>query len=86
LSIYLLTDFHVICRTQEFDAPHGKSPVHSAEECFSKKIENHKHRMAIYTMNYNFCWINQTLRVTPAMKAKLTYHVWSLEEIVGLLS
>jgi hypothetical protein len=52
---------------------------------FSKKIENHKHMMAIYTMNYNFCRIHQTLRVTPAMEAGITDHVWSLDEIVGLL-
>jgi hypothetical protein len=36
---------------------------------FSKKIENHKHMIAIYSMNYNFCRIHQTLRVTPAMQA-----------------
>jgi IS1 family transposase len=53
---------------------------------FSKKIENHKHMMAIYAMNYNFCRIHQTLRVTPAMEAGITDHVWNLEEIAGLLS
>jgi len=34
---------------------------------------------------YNFCRIHQTLRVTPAMEAGLADHVWSLEELVGLL-
>jgi hypothetical protein len=29
--------------------------------------------------------VHQTLRVTPAMEAGLTNHVWSLEELVGLL-
>ncbi len=51
---------------------------------FSKKIENHKHMMAIYAMNYNFCRIHQTLRVTPAMEAGLTDHVWDLMELVAL--
>jgi len=51
---------------------------------FSKKIENHKHMMAIYAMNYNFCRIHQTLRVTPAMESGITDHVWSLEEITNL--
>jgi hypothetical protein len=51
---------------------------------FSKKIENHKHMMAIYTMHYNFCRIHQTLRVTPAMEAGIANHVWTLEEIAGL--
>jgi hypothetical protein len=41
---------------------------------------------AIYTMNYNFCRIHQTLRVTPAMEAGVSDHVWSLEEIVNLLA
>jgi hypothetical protein len=53
---------------------------------FSKKIENHKHMMAIFTMNYNFCRIHQTLRVTPAMESGVSDHVWSLEEIVNLLT
>jgi IS1 family transposase len=52
---------------------------------FSKKIENHKHMMAIYTMNYNFCRIHQTLRVTPAMEAGISDHVWTLEEIADLI-
>ena len=41
--------------------------------------------MAIYTMNYNFCRIHQTSRVTPAMESGISDRVWSLEEIVGLL-
>ncbi|HZM02167.1 MAG TPA: IS1 family transposase [Candidatus Saccharimonadales bacterium] len=53
---------------------------------FSKKIENHKHMLAIYFMHYNFCRIHTTLRVTPAMEAGLTDHVWTLGEIVGLLT
>jgi len=52
---------------------------------FSKKIENHKHMIAIYAMHYNFCRIHQTLRVTPAMEASITDHVWSLEEIANLI-
>jgi hypothetical protein len=34
---------------------------------------------------YNFCRVHQTLRVTPAMEAGLSDHIWSLEELVGLL-
>jgi hypothetical protein len=36
-------------------------------------------------MNYNFARIYQTLRVTPAMKAGIPNHVWTLEEIVGFV-
>ncbi|NOS72343.1 MAG: IS1 family transposase [Verrucomicrobia bacterium] len=52
---------------------------------FSKKLENHKHAAAIHFMNYNFCRVHQTLRVTPAMEAGLTDHVWTLAEVVALI-
>jgi IS1 family transposase len=52
---------------------------------FSKKVENHAAAVALHYMHYNFARIHKTLRVTPAMEAGLTDHVWSLEEIVGLL-
>jgi IS1 family transposase len=51
---------------------------------FPKKIENHIHAVALYFMYYNFCRIHQTLRVTPAMAAGVTEHVWDLLEIVNL--
>ncbi len=53
---------------------------------FSKKLENHEHALALYFMYYNFARIHQTLRVTPAMEAGIAMKVWSLEDIVGLLS
>jgi hypothetical protein len=37
-------------------------------------------------MYYNFGRIHQTVRVTPAMEAGVANHVWSVEEIVGLLA
>lgn len=52
---------------------------------FSKKIENHIHAIAPYAFHYNFCKIHKTLRVTPAMEAGITDHVWEIEEIVALL-
>jgi len=52
---------------------------------FSKKVENHAHAVALYFVHYNFARIHGTLRTTPAMAAGLSDHVWSLEEIVGLL-
>ena len=36
-------------------------------------------------MHYNFARIHQTLRVTPAMEAGVSDHVWEISEIVGLL-
>lgn len=52
---------------------------------FSKKVENLEAAVALHFMWYNFGRVHQTLRVTPAMQAGVTDHVWSLEEIVGLL-
>lgn len=52
---------------------------------FSKKIENQAHAVALHFMHYNFCRIHQTLRVTPAMEAGLADHVWSLDELIGLI-
>ena len=51
---------------------------------FSKKFENHAHMVALHFMHYNFARIHKTLRITPAMAAGLTDHIWSLEEITAL--
>jgi hypothetical protein len=37
-------------------------------------------------MHHNFARIHTTLRVTPAMEAGVSDHVWSLQEIVELLN
>lgn len=52
---------------------------------FSKKIENHAHAVALHFMYYNSGRIHKTLRVTPAMAAGVSDHVWSLEEIAALV-
>jgi IS1 family transposase/lambda repressor-like predicted transcriptional regulator len=51
---------------------------------FSKKVENLEHAVSLHFMHYNFARIHKTLRVTPAMEAGLTDHVWTLEEIAAL--
>ena len=52
---------------------------------FSKKLENHGHAVALYFMHYNYCRVHKTLRVTPAMEAGLTNHVWDIEELISLI-
>jgi IS1 family transposase len=52
---------------------------------FSKKVENLEAAVALHFMYYNFARIHKTLRVTPAMEAGISDHVWTLEEIAGLL-
>jgi IS1 family transposase len=51
---------------------------------FSKKLENHCYAVALHFVYYNFAKIHKTLRVTPAMEAKLTKKPMTLEEIVLL--
>ena len=59
---------------------------------FSKKAENHAHAFAIHMMHYNFCRAHGTLtkaangvKTTPAMACGLTDHVWTVEEVLGLM-
>ena len=52
---------------------------------FSKKIENLEAAVALHFMYYNFVRIHKTLKVTPAMEAGVTDHLWSIEDIVKLL-
>lgn len=52
---------------------------------FSKKVDNHRHMVALHYMYYNFCRVHQTLRVTPAMEAGISDRVWKIEELIALL-
>lgn len=49
---------------------------------FSKKLENLKAAIALHFAYYNFCRIHSSLRITPAMKAGITDHVWNLQELL----
>lgn len=50
---------------------------------FSKKAANLKAAAALHFAYYNFCRIHQTLRCTPCMEAKITDHVWSIQELLA---
>ncbi len=52
---------------------------------FSKKLENHAAAISLHMMYYNFARVHQTLKTTPAVAAGVADHVWTIEEIVGLL-
>ena len=51
---------------------------------FGKKIYNLECAVALHFMRYNVARIPKSLRVTPAMEADISNHVWSLEEIAQL--
>ncbi len=52
---------------------------------FSKKVENHAHAVALFALYYNFVRIHKTLKVTPAMAAKVTERLWEIGDIVDVL-
>jgi len=49
---------------------------------FSKKWDNLWAAYCLHFANYNFCRIHKTLRITPAMAAGITDHVWELSELL----
>jgi len=50
---------------------------------FSRKFENHWAALALYFAYYNFCRLHKTIRVTPAMEAGITDHIWDLAELLS---
>ena len=53
---------------------------------FGKKIENHLHMLSLYFVHYNFCRQHKSLGgISPAMAAKVTDTLHSMEWIVGLI-
>jgi hypothetical protein len=52
---------------------------------FSKKSENHCNMVAPYAVWYNFIRIHKTLRVTPAMESGIVDHLFSFEDLIGIV-
>ena len=53
---------------------------------FSKKLENHEAAIALHFMYINFVRVHQTLGTTPAVASGVSDHIWTIDEICGLLS
>ena len=49
---------------------------------FSKKFENHCAALMLWFAFYNFCRIHKSIRMTPAMAAGISDHVWTVGELV----
>ncbi len=49
---------------------------------FSKKVENLPAAVSLHFAHYNFVRVHRTLRVTPAMEARVSDRLWSLDELV----
>ncbi len=52
---------------------------------FSKKVENHKHAMALHFLYYNFVRVHQTLKISPAMAAGVSKRLWEMKDVVDML-
>ena len=50
---------------------------------YSKKLDNLKAACALYFAYYNFCRVQQSLRVSPALEAGITDHTWTLRELLS---
>jgi IS1 family transposase len=52
---------------------------------FSKRLANHEKAVALSFFAYNFIFRHRTLRMPPALKAGVTDHWWTYEELVELI-
>ena len=52
---------------------------------FSKKVENHAHMVALYTVWYNFVRQHKTVRMPPALAAGVADRAWDMADIVALI-
>jgi len=52
---------------------------------FSKRWGNLNKALALHFAYYNFVRVHQSLRVTPAMEAGITSHIWTWDELIGAL-
>lgn len=50
---------------------------------FSKKLGGLKAAIALHFAYYNFCRVHGSLRITPAMAAGISDHLWSLSELLN---
>jgi IS1 family transposase len=58
---------------------------HRPTKAFSRRIENCARSAVLHYMDYNFCRIDKTLRVTPAMAAGVTGRIWDIDDLVQVL-
>lgn len=52
---------------------------------FSKKWANLKYSYALHFFYYNFMRVHSALRVTPAMQAGISNHIWTWDELIWAL-
>ena len=76
----------VLLDTADEDFIAAPITAHSRVSDFSKELENHRAAVALHCGFYNFCQLHGSLRVTPAMEAGITDHVWDVKEVLAYKS
>ncbi|MCG8409244.1 MAG: hypothetical protein MI923_28915 [Phycisphaerales bacterium] len=49
---------------------------------FGKKICNHRHALALFCFHHSFIRRHQTIGTTPAIRAGMTNHNWTVDELI----
>ncbi len=52
---------------------------------FFKRVEGHRHMLALFYVHYNFVRTHKTLRSTPAVAAGLSPTLWTMDNILALI-
>ena len=52
---------------------------------FSRRVEGHRHTLALFYVFYNLVRIHKTLRCTPAMAAGISDRIWDMNDILALI-
>lgn len=86
-DIYGDPDFDLIC-TSHIERQNGSlrqwcKRLTRLTYAFSKKWENLEAALTLHFAYYNFCRVHRTIKMTPAMKAGITDHLWTLAELLG---
>jgi len=50
---------------------------------FSKKWDSLKAALALHFAHCNFCRVHGSVRITPAMAAGITDHIWTLDDLIA---
>jgi hypothetical protein len=66
--------------------PSSRTTAIRSRRAFSKKVENLLAAVSLHFAHYNFVRVHGSLRVTPAMEARVSERLWSLDELVERVS
>ena len=61
------------------------SQVLNIGSLYPRRLENNLAAIAFHFMYHNFCCVNKSSRTAPAMKAGISDHLWTIQELVALL-